>query len=59
MGKKKSSSAVKRLRETREHMLKIKHFLSISARQHFESIETEPEMGIDFNSTILHVYPHT
>lgn len=56
---KKKMSVIKRLRETREYLLKIKHFQPISARQYFESIETEPEIGIDLYSTILPVYPYT
>lgn len=54
-----SRSAIRGLRKTREYLLKMGHFQSLSARQYFESIETEPETGIDLNSTILPVYQYT
>lgn len=50
---------MKRLRETREYLLKMEHIQSISARLYFESFETEPEISIDLSSTVLRVYPYT
>lgn len=34
------------------------NFQSLSARQYFESIETEAEKGIDLNAMIFPVYPY-
>lgn len=44
---------MKRLRETREYLLKMEYFQSISARLYFESFE----ISIDLSSTVLRVYP--